>query len=567
MNILIVAITRLGDLLQASPTIVGFKNEHPDAQITVLVDKDFATVCNGIPGIDEVYMVDMSMMCRCIHREGDGIVDAFEYVKNLIEDLQSRNFDSVLNMSSAAYTALLLKMIGAPESRGWVSDDEGHRLISNPWAMLFAAFVYHSNRDYNSLNLVDIFRCSAGVSAHPKRLMYEVPKEAKGFAQQFLKGFSVSDHSSLAEGPLVCIQAGASQEKRQWPPSCFAEVAKQLITETNARVVLIGSRSEAAISEAILECYRHPHFISAAGKTGLGELADLLSEAEVLITGDTGPMHLAIAVGTPVVALFLASAYCFETGPYSEGNIVIQPQISCNPCNPNLSCSRPDCHEQISADLVVHLTKLILETPQQEVKDLQITSSIADPRNVGVYATTFDEDNFLDFKLLNTASITSPRTNIYYRAARQAYRYLWKHELGVLKRNLDERTAKAVPLQAGSATAEHLVGLRKILQLTDHGTFLLDQLTQLIEDQQSPAYLLGETNTALQKNDRNLEEIGLTAPVYGALIRMFVMEKENMRGDNPLFLASEMKDRYQTLAYRAKRLDQLFDENSNSSIP
>ncbi|MCB0359030.1 MAG: glycosyltransferase family 9 protein, partial [Bdellovibrionales bacterium] len=350
-NILIVAITRMGDLLQASPTIVGMRREYPHARITVLVDKQFSSICRGIPGIDELYETDLAMIVRGLHREGDGLVDAYDYLTEIIEDLKARHFDYCLNMASSGYTALLIGMLNIPESRGWTSDAEGFRIIANPWSRIFAAFVYHSNRLYNSLNLVDILRCAAGVTQHPHRLMYEVNDADRQHIAEFLRPLGT-------EGPLLALQAGASQGKRQWAPARFARLLKALVEEQNARIVLTGSKSESHIADAILSFYNSPRILNGVGKTNLGQLGALLEQAEVLVTGDTGPMHLAVAVGTPVVALFLASALCFETGPYGEGNIVIQPQITCNPCNPNFACARPDCHEQVTPELVAELVRL-----------------------------------------------------------------------------------------------------------------------------------------------------------------------------------------------------------------
>ncbi|MCB0322148.1 MAG: hypothetical protein KDD69_01210, partial [Bdellovibrionales bacterium] len=109
-NILLVAITRLGDMLQMSPTIAGLKREHPDARITVVIDRQFAAICSGIPGIDEVYVLDLNFVVRCIHREQDGIVEAYKYISDALEDLKEKNFDYCLNMSNSPYTALLIKM-------------------------------------------------------------------------------------------------------------------------------------------------------------------------------------------------------------------------------------------------------------------------------------------------------------------------------------------------------------------------------------------------------------------------------------------------------------------------
>ena len=84
-NILLVNITRLGDMIQSTPTIIGLKQENPNAKITVLVEKQFESICYSIPEIDEVIPIDLGMTVRSISREGDGIIDAYEYVDELVE--------------------------------------------------------------------------------------------------------------------------------------------------------------------------------------------------------------------------------------------------------------------------------------------------------------------------------------------------------------------------------------------------------------------------------------------------------------------------------------------------
>ncbi len=168
-NVLLVNITRLGDMLQATPTVAGMKQENPDCRVTVLVEKQFEDVCHWIPNIDEVLSLDLGMTVRSLTREGEGIVDAFEYIDETVTDLRSRGFDYCLNMSSSAYTALLLRLVGVERNGGWRADAEGYRIIESDWARLFATSVFHQNRQYNSLNLVDVFRCSADVEEHPNK--------------------------------------------------------------------------------------------------------------------------------------------------------------------------------------------------------------------------------------------------------------------------------------------------------------------------------------------------------------------------------------------------------------
>lgn len=543
-NILVVAITRMGDMLQASPTLVGLKQQYPEAKVTVLIEKNFSSICDGLPGIDVVYPIDLSLVVQALARDGEGIVDAYKYFDDVLSDLKERKFDRCINMASSAYTAVLLKLLNVQDNRGWNSDDEGFRLIENPWAMLFAAFVYHSNRDFNSINLVDILRASSGVSQHPHNLKYNVTPEARVSANKFLESKSVR----LGDGPLVALQAGASQEKRQWLPAKFGYLAKLLIEECGATVVLTGSKSEKNISDAIMQHYSHKNLISAVGETNLNELAALLDVSDILVTGDTGTMHLAVAVGTPVVALFLASALAYETGPYSEGNFILQPQIHCNPCNPNLPCSRPDCHDQISPQLVSFLTRKRMEMTATEAKEFVISPEIADPKEVAVLCSYFDEDGFIDLRQLNGSSGRKGFSHEFYQAARDSYRRLWKSEFG---RELGIAEVAAPISSSWVAKGEIESKLSEIIGICSKAEERVSKLESYIRDPRATARELGEANLEIMRTDRAIEDIGLSYGSIGALVRMFVMERENIRGDDPLQITSSTKKLYRDLSRRS----------------
>jgi ADP-heptose:LPS heptosyltransferase len=545
-NILLVAITRMGDMLQATPLIAGLRAQYPQAKITVLIEKQFAAICEGIPGIDRVREIDLTMVVQCLHRERESIVEAYRYIDDIVSELRAEKFDFCFNMSSSAYTALLLKMAGAKENRGWVSDDEGFRLIRNPWSMLFAAFIYHSNRDFNSVNIVDIFRCSADVDRHPTKLVFEVPERAAGFADEFLANEGLS-----GDGPLIAIQAGASQEKRQWSPQRCAILSQLLIEKLNARLVFTGSKSERPIIDAIFSHYQHPRMVSAVGRSDLAQLAALLKKADVLITGDTGPMHLSVAVGTPVVALFLASALCFETGPYGPGNLVIQPQIACSPCNPNLPCARPDCHDQVPPELVAYLTELRLRCSDEQLADAHVPADVADPRVVAVYRTEFDAEKFLDFRQINGAARRRDYPLYYFDNARDAHRSLWKSEFGFM--SADSPLLK----EAANTGYGEVPGLSQAMQLCQEGKKRIDELVKLIKDPRSAPARLGDVNREIARIDRELEDVGLNSSQLGAVIRMFIMEKENLRGDDPLRLASQTKELYDSLHSRCDKYGRL----------
>ncbi len=530
-------ITRLGDMLQATPTIAGMKMENPDCKVTVLVEKQFDKVCHSIPNIDEVMSIDLGMTVRSLAREGEGILDAYENLSDSVDELRSRDFDYVLNMSSSAYTALLLRLVNVPRRGGWSSDDEGHRIIESRWAQLFATSVFHQNRQFNSLNLVDVFRCSADVEKHPNKLLINVEQEDRDYVHRLL-----GEAQFTNKGPLVMLQAGASQSKRQWSPVNFIRLVKILTEQHGCRVVLTGTSKELPIIEPIKAGANTNNVFVAAGKTNIPQLTAMLEMSDILVTGDTGPMHISVAVGTPVVSMFLASAFGFETGPYSEGNLVLQPIIGCGPCNPNKLCSRPDCHDTISPELIAELTMMRLKE--------DFTSLPADfpgSKDVHIYRSTFDQHGFCDLvPLMNH--------NDWYQKYREAYRKLWLEDLG----GFPQERAKSGGLGGLQVVDSALEGIDQIAALAEQGARSIDELKRYISDTTVPPALLGATTEKLGELDRKIEEIGFYYPYLGPLSRMFLFAKENISGTDAGDLASQMGRNYSDLSGRAAALSEFY---------
>lgn len=533
-NVLLVNITRLGDMLQATPTIKGLKMENPGCRITVIVEKQFDEVCRFIPDIDDVVSIDLGMTVRSLAREAEGIVDAYEYVDELVRDLRARKFDYCLNMSSSAYTALLLRLIGIERNGGWTSDEEGYRVISSDWAKLFATSVFHQNRRYNSLNLVDVFRCSADVDLHPQKLQIKVEKEALDYCKDFIASAGFTN-----TGPLIAIQAGASQDKRQWAPHKFSQLINILVEKQNARVVLSGSRKELDIINRVASGCRSGNVAIAAGRTSIPQLAALLHMSDLLITGDTGPMHMSVAAGTPVIAFFLASAFGFETGPYSEGNLVLQPVIECGPCNPNKACARPDCHDHIDPEAVARLVEMRLK---EDIRS--VPPEICDPRKVVVYRSCFDDFGFIDLKAINGQTMDT------FEPCRNAYRKLWLDDLGDF--------IKLEPPVPAESALESVDGLREVFACARQGEVLIERLIALIVDPHSTARALGEINDLICELDRKIEQLGYHFSHLGPLARMFIFAKENISGTEALDLASQTGKLYSDLQRRCLKLGAYF---------
>jgi len=150
---------------------------------------------------------------------------------------------------------------------------------------------------------------------------------------------------------------------RRWPPTSFARLADLLIERLGASIVLLGARGEEGLAKAVLQgTHDKRRVASAVGGTDLSDLAALLDRCRLLVTTDTGAMHAAAAVGTPVAALFFASADCHATGPYGAGHYVIQTDLPCHPCDEEApSCSGIQCRKLITPDSVCEAASLVLE--------------------------------------------------------------------------------------------------------------------------------------------------------------------------------------------------------------
>jgi heptosyltransferase-2 len=161
--------------------------------------------------------------------------------------------------------------------------------------------------------------------------------------------------------PVVGINPGATfGSSKRWPPGRFAEVACRVISEMQGSVVIFGGPSETGLAEEIerevskLSCSPalREQFLMMAGKTDIRELISLISECDMLVTNDSGPMHIGYAVRTPVIAIF-GSTSPEHTGPVGKKDIVIKKALECAPCF-RRECSRHDlkCMEMISSSEV-----------------------------------------------------------------------------------------------------------------------------------------------------------------------------------------------------------------------
>jgi ADP-heptose:LPS heptosyltransferase len=518
-RILIVNLTRFGDLLQTSPAVATLHTRHPGAAITFLAERNFADVCDGIPGVDRVFRIDLDRLGALVLQGGAGLLDGYRYVEEVIAELRAADFDLALNFSSSRMTAVFMGLLGLADVRGWSMTSDGLRVIRHPWARLFATMCL--NRRVAPFNLVDYYRAMAGGGDASGGLRYDVPPAADAWARAFLATAGTAD-----DVPIVALQLGASRSIRQWPAASFAELGRRLAA-ARRRLVLVGGSGDRELAAAVA-AQVGPAAIDACGRTGVGELGALLARADLLVTGDTGPMHMAAAVGTPVVGLFFGPASPFDTGAYGADHVLVHANAPCAPCDHNVSCLNPFCRDEIAPATIAAAVEARLADDWTALDALARATATA-----RIYRTGFDARG-----LYACAPLGAPAARREDELQR-AYRATW---LTVLD---------GVPLPVPSPGSIDVAPFTALAGLARDGETIAGRLRHEAERPQGSLDRIEHLGRELELLDRALVEHGGTHPDTAVLTQMFKFEKENLEGGDVATLAAATATLYAALAFEA----------------
>lgn len=520
-RIAIVNLTRLGDLLQTSPTIAGLRRMHPEASITLVAEKNFAEVCEAIPGVDRVHRLDMDRLGHLLLGGPGRVGEAYHAVRGWVEELRAERFELALNFSSSRMSAVLLSLLDVPDVRGWSMTRDGHRAIQTPWARLFAAMCL--NRRVAPFNLVDSYRGVAGCLGAPDGgLSFTIGDPARARVAALLQAAGVT-----GEARLVALQLGASRTIRQWPIAAFARLARDLVSAGHT-VVLIGGRGERPLAEELLAACGDgaAGTVDLCGRTSIAELGALLERSSLLVTGDTGPMHMAAATRTPVVGLFFGPALPFDTGPYGEDHVVLHAGVACAPCDHAVHCLDPFCRRTLSPELVAAVARARLAGDWRAL-DAIATEAGAGP--VRVFRTGFDARGLFECRTLGAVA---PRPEDHLR---RAHRATW---LALLE---------GVPLPDAWHSGLDVSAFDALRDLAAEGSRVAALLAERCAGGAVAVAEIERQGRELELLDRGIAEHARIRPEVAVLTQMFAFEKETMPGETLAELARESTRLYHDL--------------------
>jgi hypothetical protein len=189
-------------------------------------------------------------------------------------------------------------------------------------------------------------------------MAFQVPEKDQWAADRLLSGLKGDKN-----GGLIAVQMGAAKPFRRWGEGRFSEVIDTLLSR-GKRVVLLGTDNEMDLAVYVLNrSHRGDDIINLVGQTSIKVLGGVLKRCECLITGDTGTMHAAAAVGTPTLSIFFGTAYPWETGPYGNGHGVLYSDVPCAPClRPDQCESGHRCRHMITPAHVIRALEIMSST-------------------------------------------------------------------------------------------------------------------------------------------------------------------------------------------------------------
>lgn len=290
----------LGDVLMTTPAFRALKLSFPRSHLTLLTSSVGSAVASMIPEIDALITFDVPWVGAPGSGAGEEESDP-ALVYRMTEQLRNHSFDAAIIFTVQSQnplpTAMLCYMAGIPRVLSYCRENP-YRLISD-WVPDPEVLVATRHEVIRQLDLV----ATVGAHTTDRHLSLHVPPAARAQARQALQTAGVD----LLQ-PWIVLHPGVSEEKRRYPADAFAAAGRQLIQEQGLQVVLTGSSSEQAYAESIRQQMEPGHpsrrVFNLAGTFDLPTFAGLIGEAPVLLSNNTGPVHIAAAVGTPVVVLY-----------------------------------------------------------------------------------------------------------------------------------------------------------------------------------------------------------------------------------------------------------------------
>jgi lipopolysaccharide heptosyltransferase I len=324
-NILIVKPSSLGDVVHTLPLLKDLRMGFPDAHIAWLIKRQYAGILEGNPYLNEI-----------IPWEWDGF--------GLIKKLKESRFDLVIDVQGLFRSGFATFLSGAHERIGFKNARELSPLF-------YTKRVPVPTMDIHAVDRYRLITDYLGIKQYPPDFTIIIDEQEKGYVERLLFESGVKDGDIL-----VMVNPSGRWQSKRWGTEKFASLCDVLSSEYGVKTVIIGGPEDISVAYEVKTLMKTAPIITA-GSTTIKGLVALLSKAKVLVTNDSGPMHIAAALNVPVVAIF-GPTDPGRTGPYGKGHIVVRKEMPCSPCFKKY-CRDLLCMESVSVKEVKSAFKFL----------------------------------------------------------------------------------------------------------------------------------------------------------------------------------------------------------------
>lgn len=363
-NILIIKLRYIGDVLLATPVLRALRDEFPHARVTTLVNRGAEELLKWNPDVNEVLVLNRT-----------GAAGAIRFARHI----RRLRFDCVVDLTDSDRSAILSRLSGAPVRIGFNEERRWRGLLYTSVVYPSPGAIHRVEHDLEAVRAL-------GVAPKASRPVLYTSLQDDEEASRLLEKLEAG--SSARGKPFVMLHPGARYWFKAWPAERFAELADRLVAAMGCQVLVAGDSRDQEVAESIQRQSRAGVQV-LAGRTTLLQLAAVLKRCTLFIGNDNGPMHMAAALGIPVVALFGPSDPAVW-GPRAEKAIVLYKGLDCRPCfHPDCFRAEENCMKQITVEEVyaaasrclsgrgeaVHITENLLRTA--ELTDLCLQLRVA----------------------------------------------------------------------------------------------------------------------------------------------------------------------------------------------
>lgn len=339
-KILIIKLSAIGDVVQTLPALEAIKRTYPASEIDWVAEEAASGILEGHPLINKLLVSRRKTWLAQLKRPGTFAQGARELLR-FIRELQTTRYDIAIDFQGLLKSGIVIGLSRAKRKVGFAGSRELSSLFLNERLPAYD-IEQHALERY-----LDVARYLGAENPHGTCSL-PIDREKELIRDRLVK-------AAGKEKRVIVLNPVARWKTKLWQEEKFAALADRLMTERRATVIFTGSRADREVIARIIGMMENRP-LNWTGETTLKELAALAAVADLFITTDTGPMHLAAAAGGKVVALFGPTAP-WRTGPYGSGHVVVRNNLECSPC------FRRDCRDGARCMQAITVDDVLAQLP------------------------------------------------------------------------------------------------------------------------------------------------------------------------------------------------------------